>query len=866
MNFLKLFKEKILVKKLSKESRQAITDKLTQLQKSYDVAKTDERREQVKAVYNALLAKAVIEVPEFVTKSRVNSQIVASPETYLDNLKVIKHQAISKTKEDKMVKQFKKQNPSVSDDEAIQIVKTRIMADEKSKEGLDALIDFLSTQKMFEGTISNDSIDYVAPKEPKRVPRKRELKKDIQREAITTADELRMTGKKFKRISEAGNVYYEYRMNRRDVDKKIKLKRGGQIAFESEKQVMSTKIKFQGQIRYDENGLIKSIKIGKTVLSLAEKVTVSGTEYFFKPVDNLYLSEEGVPLTLKTLQADPLFSVKPKFEAGGHIQDRLDYISQQIHNLKEVRSHANEEDYDYYDSTIAKLEREKSELASGKKKRLFGFFKEGGAIGLEDTEYIPNRNIKRITILRDGKEKTYAGDSLLDGVYLKNGSKEIDFETPVSKPAKTIKKAIESSNGIKLFDISEAQKEAYIKNFESDYNIDFKEFLNAVNNLDKNSKYLDVCELYSEKFNGKIDLSEKDSQIKFNRDFLNAVACSGTQLKNKIYTPHSRLIEGVKVIPVSQSAYNKSGFESLDIIKGNDKLRPMLTTVFFEDNNLVATDAQKLVVIPRIKSDEETYDFIEKVLHKTLSKTLVGEELKTELDKELSKIKQTNLQSVAINPEGKIENGKYPNYKAVIHEPTAYSGIIDINNFVNALNGYILLGKKTHTSIYQLKVTFGEIEMFLNAELVYDLLRCFQGNNAKTIVIGTSENPSKAVNFYSDNGCFGIVMPMFIAKETDPNILSSNIQIPLNGERPTNAKFEKGGAVGYPAINYLGELWFAVHQRETDKYSNLAEKLDDEGVSFSIQNKVAEDAINCHKKAIDTAEVADRIKKIIHQN
>ena len=66
--------------------------------------------------------------------------------------------------------------------------------------------------------------------------------------------------------------------------------------------------------------------------------------------------------------------------------------------------------------------------------------------------------------------------------------------------------------------------------------------------------------------------------------------------------------------------------------------------------------------------------------------------------------------------------------------------------------------------------------------------------------------------------------------------------------------------------SYLGDLWFAVHGKETSKYGKLADKLDELGVSMKIQNAVSNDASQTTKKSIDTAEVQDRIGKILKNN
>ena len=80
-------------------------------------------------------------------------------------------------------------------------------------------------------------------------------------------------------------------------------------------------------------------------------------------------------------------------------------------------------------------------------------------------------------------------------------------------------------------------------------------------------------------------------------------------------------------------------------------------------------------------------------------------------------------------------------------------------------------------------------------------------------------------------------------------------------------KYAKGGKISDEGFAYLMELWFAVHQRETDKYNSISKKLDKEGVPFSIQNKVSSNASESRsKKSIDTLEVKDRIEKIISKS
>jgi hypothetical protein len=87
------------------------------------------------------------------------------------------------------------------------------------------------------------------------------------------------------------------------------------------------------------------------------------------------------------------------------------------------------------------------------------------------------------------------------------------------------------------------------------------------------------------------------------------------------------------------------------------------------------------------------------------------------------------------------------------------------------------------------------------------------------------------------------------------------------GKKTTAKKtVKKVGSTSKIAPNLLMELWFAVHSKESNKYNTIAKKLDNEGVSFSIQNAVSSDATEMrYKKNIDTFEVANRIQKIMQK-
>jgi hypothetical protein len=76
--------------------------------------------------------------------------------------------------------------------------------------------------------------------------------------------------------------------------------------------------------------------------------------------------------------------------------------------------------------------------------------------------------------------------------------------------------------------------------------------------------------------------------------------------------------------------------------------------------------------------------------------------------------------------------------------------------------------------------------------------------------------------------------------------------------------FAEGGEISDLGFAYLGDLWFAVQQRDTDDYEKLAKYLDEEGISHRIQNEVSADASELRgRKSLSISEVHDRIKKIL---
>jgi len=123
----------------------------------------------------------------------------------------------------------------ISETQAKKLVQLRRDASESKKESIDKMLDTLKKSEFYNARYtSKQNIDKN---------RTRDIGKDSNRGSLTSKDEMNMTGRKFKRVSKAGHknqygtteggkVYYEYRANRRDIDHKIKLGKGGGLGKE----------------------------------------------------------------------------------------------------------------------------------------------------------------------------------------------------------------------------------------------------------------------------------------------------------------------------------------------------------------------------------------------------------------------------------------------------------------------------------------------------------------------------------------------------------------------------------------------------------------------------------------------------------
>ena len=175
------------------------------------------------SLIDGLIGKITLERPEAIMSNKIT---VTEAKKKLSKLKTLKRIVPKRADVDKIQEQIKKQHPTWDSSKVKALAELRIEAEISRAESFNKMIDTLG-QSQFYGAreLSTAPIDKG---------RSRSLEKDASQSAITEKDEV----KKFKRISQrgaknqygttkGGKVYYEYRMNRRDVDNKIRLKEGG---------------------------------------------------------------------------------------------------------------------------------------------------------------------------------------------------------------------------------------------------------------------------------------------------------------------------------------------------------------------------------------------------------------------------------------------------------------------------------------------------------------------------------------------------------------------------------------------------------------------------------------------------------------
>jgi len=194
-----------------------------------------------------------------------------------------------------------------------------------------------------------------------------------------------------------GDSYYK--LNRRDFDRFIDAadSRGFDVDYENDEDSVIYVME-----NYANGGSIDHLKVGSKIGFLrprtgryewAEVLSIDGDNVNLvvrhpkrRQWDN-YFTETKERIKKYTNTIDENWndgknrtSMKIKFEDGGSIDSEIDNIDNRIYNLQQLKEVGNDEDQDYYDSQIKKLEKEKADLIEKQNKpvKRGWLFKQGG--------------------------------------------------------------------------------------------------------------------------------------------------------------------------------------------------------------------------------------------------------------------------------------------------------------------------------------------------------------------------------------------------------------------------------------------------------------------------------------------------------
>jgi antirestriction protein len=340
-------------------------------------------------VLDQLIAKMTLENPDALKKAVISREQAKRKASKLSTLRAI---VPKKADVDKIELQIKKQYPKWDDDKIKQLAQLRIDAQISRADNFNKMLDTLSKSQFYGGKeLSTAPIDKG---------RGRNLQKDSKQGSITEAEELKMTKKKFKRISKAGrknqygttkggNVYYEYRMNRRDVDNKIRLAKGGGVGIPNADKMF--------HLPYELAVYVPStMNVDKSITATELRARVKEVEKYLAETFGGFTSAEKV---------------------GGYLSSKSSVITEKVIPVTAFATN------DSFTANKSKLVNKLSVWAKKWGQEAIGFefegdlyyvpqkFKKGGKL---TATYIPKYDIKTLTTVWGNNIK---GKDLIDGAY-----------------------------------------------------------------------------------------------------------------------------------------------------------------------------------------------------------------------------------------------------------------------------------------------------------------------------------------------------------------------------------------------------------------------------------------------------------------
>jgi hypothetical protein len=434
---------------------------------------------------------------------------------------------------------------------------------------------------------------------------------------------------------------------------------------------------------------------------------------------------------------------------------------------------------------------------------------------LKETDYISNRKIDAVII--DGKR--YDGKSIIDGVYLrKSASGNADVPQPsaqeVSLPrkpqaTKPTRKPKPMSSGGELLNPQLAENDAQF--FERRFGVSVKTMADKLKSYDSKSVFIGNPIKTYEALSGE-ELNESNKGA-FYKQLLAGLSFYEIKLgKSKaIMLPNfdeQDLDNGLRVHVKPQYAkpLANEGFLSMKNIVGTDTLRPIMSSVYFDNGNLIATDAHKIIIVKQSQSESQLKPIFRNLIEKEVNKNVAGRDADKIIEEKVNAIFEGGLDKKAVNMfTGMIDEGtKYPNYQAVIPKNIEYTESVSIQSLIDACNGVFELSNNCYKTIGIIKFNFinGEVEQEIGflSEFLLDTLQVLQINGAKSVKLSPS-TPTRGCGIYADNGNYALLMPIMSDLNVDK---PCNYSIPMKTTESNfipsesviaNFKYKDGGKV-----------------------------------------------------------------------
>lgn len=352
--------------------------------------------------------------------------------------------------------------------------------------------------------------------------------------------------------------------------------------------------------------------------------------------------------------------------------------------------------------------------------------------------------------------------------------KSKDITKSIEAEAKNVEDSRDAARAEELIQTIETAENAILNNAETNEDFEKKygfSELSFADEYNSKGKQADLYDTYKTLTGKELDLEGNSSRPSekaklFAQDLLSALSKEGIKLK----TPLN--IDGlvVKVEPVSVKAYNKKGVDALQKVVSKDVLKPHFQSVYFDGENMVATDGSILTVQKKTETDKQIIQKAKEAYVKSLEKTLGKKLAQEKANEDYSKLEKNGLDGILIDfKTGQIVDAKYPDYKSVIpKENKIVTQNINIQELINLANGAELALSNNNKDIVPMvfKLTNEDgLEIGVSARLLKDLLQSLQGNGSKNIIL-EFDSPSRAIVVKSDNGDIGLIMPMLVSEET----------------------------------------------------------------------------------------------------